>query len=611
MQVKFLTLCCILLFSICPTDGETAAPIKAVTAPPAAPVHAQKPEETLRSGKNLFRLKEYSKAQTIFETLLKENGNPQSKIRHNAQLWLSKSLFMQKQPEKAAQLLEELLKNPSINGIDPATIVEAHYDLAACRYKLGTPLSAALDFLNVALSATPAGMQAIQEQALINTKLIACTSLDGNSIASLERIARTPDLQTFLLNARMQNYLQKNHTNTFLSTIPLVDQLLRSPSISRDSQQLIESLKKRATQLSLATFKERKIGILLPVEIPVYRAAERSSASNQMFMGIHQRLLRYQMERPDILISYSVAKPSEGAENDLFSSTKQLLETSSPLVLIGPMFSNDAIEAARAAKNSKVPLITPTATDNLVTDNNPWAFQLNPTHEERGRIAARELLKTGKPQRAAAIAEKTDNLEEMAKGFLDELKQAGSKSVIYASFSGKPEDQNNLAESLGTPPGTLLDALYLPMDSPETIETTLLFLEKNRIGYKRLLGSGVWSDRKVVERFRKKISKGITFFNDYSFSGSAIETVETAKSHQKLWNTALSSNFWYGYDTMDFLLHTIDKSPDLKHSELAKAIRNAPVYNAHYTKYRFEGNNVNHYLNVILIQPDTARQPIN
>jgi len=147
------------------------------------------------------------------------------------------------------------------------------------------------------------------------------------------------------------------------------------------------------------------------------------------------------------------------------------------------------------------------------------------------------------------------------------------------------------------------------MDSPETIETTLLFLEKNRIGYKRLLGSGVWSDRKVVERFRKKISKGITFFNDYSFSGSAIETVETAKSHQKLWNTALSSNFWYGYDTMDFLLHTIDKSPDLKHSELAKAIRNAPVYNAHYTKYRFEGNNVNHYLNVILIQPDTARQP--
>ncbi|NTV93645.1 MAG: amino acid ABC transporter substrate-binding protein [Chlorobiaceae bacterium] len=514
---------------------------------------------------------------------------------------------MQKQPEKAALLLEELLKKPSTNGIDPVTTIEAHYDLAACRYKLGTPLSAAIDFLNIALSATPAGMQAIQEQALINSKLIACSSLDGDAIASLERIAKTPDLQAFLLNTRMQNYLNKKNTTTFLSSISLVDQLLVSPSLSQDSRKLMESLKKQAKQLTLTTFKEKKIGILLPVEIPVYRAAGRSSASNQIFKGIHQRILRYQMERPDILINYTVAKPSADGETDLFGITKKLVETSSPLVLIGPMFSNDAIEAARAAKNSKVPLITPTATDNLVTDNNPWAFQLNPTHEERGRIAARELMKTGKPERTAAIAEKTGNLEEMAKGFLDVLKQAGSKSVAYASFSGKPEDQNSLAESLRTPPGTLLDALYLPMDSPEIIETTLLFLEKNRIGYKRLLGSGVWADRKVAERFRKKISKGITFFNDYSFSGTPTEVSETAKSHQGLWNSALSSNFWYGYDTMDFLLRTIDNKPDLTHGELAKAIQNAPVFNAHYTKYRFDGTNVNHYLNVNMLQPDTAR----
>lgn len=546
-------------------------------------------------GKTLFVRKEYAEARKIFEEIaINSGGNPKSKSLHAARLWLAKSLFMQQDAKGAAEQLELLLKNPAATGLEPATIYEAHFDLAACRLKLGQKLPAALDYLNVGVSAAPAGMEKVRETALGNARLIACTMLDADEITALERVAKEPDLQAFFLNERMQKYLRENNTSAFKSSLPLVDTLLKSPSISPLHRQLLLSLKQQQKAITERAMKERRIGILLPLEFMVYSRSSPLPAGNRVFSGLHNRLLKQQINQPDLLVNTATASTSDHEKNP----AEKLIESHRPTLLIGPLFSAEAVDAAHAAKSAKIPLITPTATDRRITENNPWCFQLNPTHEERGRIAARELLKISKPATAAAIAEKSPHLEEMAKGFLDELKLAGTKKVVYASI-GTTTDSAAVKTVIGNLRGKSFDALYLPMDKPAVIDRTLSLLESSGTAYKHLLGSGIWDEKTVLNRFRERIPKGITIFTDYHTEYDGGKTAEIAKNQHLLWNAPLSSYFWYGYDTLDYLLNLLALKPLDKNRDLARALQSAPVFKAHYISYEFGGGNVNRSMNVL------------
>lgn len=581
-----------------------AEPAKA-PAPAAATQPAERNLQTdMAKGKSLFVRKEYAEARKLFEEIVINSGsNPKAKSLHAARLWLAKTLFMQQDAKGAAEQLELLLKNPAASGLEPATIYEAHFDLAACRLMLGQKLPAALDYLNVGVSAAPAGMEKVRETALGNARLIACTMLGADEITALERVAKTPDLQAFFLNERMQKYLRENNTGAFKSSIPLTETLLRSPSVSPLYRQLLLSLQQQQKALAKGTMKERRIGILLPLEFTVYSRSSALPAGNRVFAGLYNRLLKQQINQPELLINTATASTSGREKNP----AEKLIASHRPTLLIGPLFSAEAVEAARAAKSAKIPLVTPTATDSRITDNNPWCFQLNPTHEERGRIAARELLKTSKPEAVAAIAEKSPYLEEMAKGFLDEIKLAGTKKVVYGALAADT-DSAAAATAIGGMRGKTFDALYLPMDKPAVIDRTLSLLESSRTGYKRLLGSGIWEEKPVLTRFKGRIPNGITFFSDYHTKYDGAKTAEIASSQQLLWNTPLSAYFWYGYDTLDYLLNLLALKPVGGARELAQALRSAPLFRAHYSSYEFGGGNVNRSMNVLRHENNATRK---
>lgn len=607
-MTKKIPFFCALLLSLALQPGTTggAEPVKSAPPAGAGQPTVKNLQADMAKGKTLFARKEYAEARKLFEEIaINSGGNPKSKSLHAARLWLAKSLFMQHDTKEAAEQLELLLKNPAANGLEPAIIYEAHFDLAACRLELGQKLPAALDYLNVGVSVAPAGMEKVREAALGNARLLACTLLDADEIAALERVAKTPDLQAFLFNERMQKYLRENNPGAFKSSLPLAETLLRSPSISPLYRQLLLSLQQQQKAIAGGAMKERRIGILLPLEFTVYSRSFPQPAGNRVFSGLHNRLLKQQINQPELLVNIATASTAtSGSEK---KSAEKLIASHRPTLLIGPLFSAEAVEAARAAKSAKIPLVTPTATDSRITDNNPWCFQLNPTHEERGRIAARELLKTSKPAAAAAIAEKSPYLEEMAKGFLDELKLAGTKKVVYAAL-GATTDSAAAGAAIADIRGGSFDALYLPMDKPALIDRTLSLLESSKTGYKRLLGSGIWDEKEVFNRFSERIPKGITFFSDYHTEYDGGKTAEIAKNQQLLWNTPLSAYFWYGYDTLDYLLNLLALKPPAGNRELARALQSAPLFKAHYISYEFGGGNINRSMNVLRYENRAIRR---
>lgn len=558
----------------------------------------QGPAAQLARGKALFTGKKYDEAKKVFEEIAINTGDPKSKVLHAARLWLAKTLFMQGNAGDAAAQLDLLLKNPAADGFEPAAIYEAHFDLASCRFAGGNTMQAARDYLGVGLSAAPAGMEKVRDAALSNARLLACAMLDADQTAELERMAKTPDLQAFFLNERMQKYLRARNTDAFRKTLPRAAELLGSASLSPVYRELLGSLKAQEKAIMAGKMNEQRIGILLPLEFPVW-LRQAQPAGNRVFHGLYSRVLKQQAARPDMLLNIATASTTRGTKSRASDAAEKLVALHKPSVLIGPLFSSEAIEAADAAKQAKVAMITPTATDRRITDDNPWSFQLNPTHEERGRIVARELLKTRKPSTVAAIAEKKPLLEEMAKGFLDELKQAGVKTVVYSSFGGSAADSAATAQAIGKLSGTPLDALYLPMDNPLLIDKTLSMLQSCGATYKQLLGSGIWDEREVFSRFQSRLPKNLLFFSDYYPDTGATRSNEITRNQNQLWNSAPSPFFWYGYDTLDYLANLLALKPLNDGKSVAKALRDAPIFKAHYSSYEFGGNNVNRHMNVL------------
>lgn len=575
----------------------------------AAPVESAKKitEADLVQGRSLFAQKKYGDARKIFESIVLNSGNQQPKTLHDARLWLAKSLFMENRADEAAAQLEILLKTPQASGLDPATIYEAHFDLASCRLRLGQTLPAALDYLNIGVSAGPAGTEKIRQTALGNARLIACAMLDADEIAALERIAKTADLQAFFLNERMQKYLRSGNLAAFKSTLPLAQTLAGSQALGVFYRELLRSLPAQDKALNAKSLKEYRIGILLPLEFPVYLRSSTIPAGNRVFHGLYTRSLKHQIVQPETLLNTAVASTSENAGTSVKVAAKRLIEKHRPFVILGPLFSDETEKAAQAAKQAKVPLLSPTATDKAISSDNQWGFQLNPTHDERGRIAARELLKTSKPATAAALSEKSPYLEEMAKGFLDELMRNGTKTVIFASVDNGSETNAATTQTLNTLSGKTLDALYLPMDDPGLIDRTLSQLSTSKTDYRRLLGSGIWNESGIISRFKTRLPKGITFFSDYHTPPAAGNLAETAKHNSLIWDVQPSPYLWYGYDSLDYLLNLFSLKPIRDGKAFAGALREAPLFKAHYTSYYFSGGNVNRSMNVLHYENNTIK----
>ncbi|MBN1278148.1 MAG: ABC transporter substrate-binding protein [Chlorobiaceae bacterium] len=586
------------------TVGETVADKPVVASAQLAAQSQPIPEASLAQGKKLFARHEYAAAQKVFESILINTANQQPKTFYAARLWLAKSLFMLNYTEDAALQLNILLNNPQAPGLDPRTIYSAHFDLASCRLKLGQTLPAALDYLNVGVSAAPAGTENIRVLALRNAKLIASTMLEADEVSTLERVAKTSDLKAFFLNERMQKYLKANNYKAFRSTLPLAKALIASPSLNKFYRQLLESLTLQEKAIAANSLKEIRIGILLPLEFPIYQYSSALPAGNLVYQGIHTRTLMHQIMQPEVLLNTATASTSEETGKSVAYESERLIEKHRPMILLGPIFSNETLEASQVAKQKKIPLISPTATDRTISSGNSWSFQLNPTHEERGRIAARELLKkTSKPAAAGALSEKKPYLEEMAKGFLDELIRAGTKNIVFGTISAHPKDSDSPIPAIETIADMTLDALYLPMDDPNVIDRTLSLLASSQTDYHMLLGSEIWGEPDVISRFEKRIPKGITFFSDYHTGPASANMAEIAKKHNLVWNVPSSSYFWYGYDSLDYLVSLLSIKQVKDGKALLKALREAPVFQAHYSSYNFAGGNVNRSMNVLRYHP--------
>lgn len=267
----------------------------------------------------------------------------------------------------------------------------------------------------------------------------------------------------------------------------------------------------------------------------------------------------------------------------------RLVREDSVQAIIGPLYSEEAVAAARQANRAGVLLVVPLATDHQVSEGMRNVFQANPTFEMRGRLMARFALDRLRITRFGVIVERETAAEEFSSGFARELEARGQEVRLEFRLEGR-RDWYQLADQLGPDTLTYVDAIYAPVTGAGAQERVRALLEGLAVlsPELRLLGNGEWADlpAPAAAARHRAVHTG-----DYEPRSDTPEARGFRERYASMFGTQADNMAATGYDVAGMLLSRLADVADS--SELADAVRSGGVFNGVSKRIDFAGGNVN------------------
>lgn len=139
----------------------------------------------------------------------------------------------------------------------------------------------------------------------------------------------------------------------------------------------------------------------------------------------------------------------------------RLIEKDRVAAIIGEMISGNTIAGADHAERSKIPMVSPTATNALVTQGRKYIFRVCFIDPDQGRIAAKLVSEQWKAKTAALIYDiSQDYCVALAAFFKKEFTREGGKIVAETKFKSGDRD---FAPLLSTIKAAKPDVIYAPI----------------------------------------------------------------------------------------------------------------------------------------------------
>ncbi len=279
-------------------------------------------------------------------------------------------------------------------------------------------------------------------------------------------------------------------------------------------------------------------------------------------------------------------------------------------VIVGPLYSEEALAAAGAAETARVPLVAPLATDPRVSRGKTYVFQANPTTEVRGRAMARYALESLRARRFGIVAESgADGVSaQMAEGFHDELQREGGIVAFMTEIPARG-GWARLDETLDPDALAQVDALYLPVsgsNAESDIRNALAALDKTG-ATPRVLGNAEWHRRANTTAASRYT---VTYTNDFAPDDAdagvrRFREQYAARTGKSLTNAdfAMQRLAFAGYDLGRFLIENLDAS-----GSVGAALRRAPRYHGLALDFDFRDGQVNDALFVFRYRAGQVEQ---
>lgn len=172
------------------------------------------------------------------------------------------------------------------------------------------------------------------------------------------------------------------------------------------------------------SYSQTRIGVILPL-MQNSENAEDKVLGNEVLKGITDALDEYNASDTvnNIILKTEDTRRDPARVLDLIN---EMGSDTNIKAIIGPVFSVEISDNAGAPAFHKIPLITPTATQNFLAEDNQYIIQLNPTYETRGKLMGKYATKELNLRRFLILSEEAYGIKYAGAFTSEVLKVRGS-----------------------------------------------------------------------------------------------------------------------------------------------------------------------------------------
>jgi len=325
-----------------------------------------------------------------------------------------------------------------------------------------------------------------------------------------------------------------------------------------------------------------KVGIMLSL------SESDRVPSQQLFNGIRMAVDEHNRD-PRNRPAQMIFRDIEGGAEAAASAVSRFADEDVDLI-IGTLYSAEAVAAAERADEEGIVFMAPMATDERVSDGRRYAFQANSSMRARGRAMARFAINGLRLDSLAVITVADDRGigERLADGFIQGASELGTSINLIRILSSEAE-WYELSDTLSADTLDFVDAVYVPMASRNTSEAAGRILSTfDRFGKNiRLLGNAAWHDLPQKTHASRYT---LTYANDFNPDLSSEAYLQFGWGYYDLSGEDVGRLGVTGYDVMRFALDALNREDS---RTLVDRIRNMAPYQGFGIRIAFNGGNVN------------------
>lgn len=514
----------------------------------------------------------YRQAQGAYKSLLV--NFPTSEHAPSALLELG---ILQYNAQDYAQS-QETLRHYLSTSSAPARQAVAHYYLGRMARNRQDYVEA---LTNLKRSVETSTDTLLTEQARAEVEQIVRQHLSGEALEQLTHQYDTTYPGDVMLLQLAQFYREANSIEDEIDTLERFTTNFPAHPQWREVTERLRSL-----QATASTADSAKIGVLLPL------SGDGSYFGQRALLGLELAVATLQERDPSLPVTL-VVRDSQGDSLVAGEALRALANEEHVVGVIGPLFSQVAMDLTPVADQLGVPLISPYAPEGDFPAASPYVFRNSLTDTLQGRFIAEYAVHGLQLQRFAILHADDAYGVSLKDAFLDHLRQLGAEVVAVATYQPEVTEFSQVIRSVGgiddetlrdlragatiNPPETefseahfpIYDAIFIPgyYDKAALIAPALTFYNITGV---QLLGTDGWNASEILAIGDRSL-EGAIFVDGFFVDSPAPLVQEFVEKFRRRYAKTPDLLAAQAYDTLLLLAQAIKDGAKTRH-ELRDAL---------------------------------------
>ncbi len=528
---------------------------------------------------NMFDSGEHQKALEVFNKIVSEyDYNTKTTA---SEFFKTKIYFEQEKiPEVKKQINRFLELYPNSVYTNEIKILLVKYNLEVANYYNAYKEAISLiDFAN---------SDEYESKARKISESIALTYLNENQLQRAYDTFSEEELKALIL-LQMGKVLLKSNDN-FNAKSVLNELLVKYPN----SREYAEA--KRLVETDFGTSKDLPVKIVIGIMLPLETSSSgeyTSATPAEILEGIKYSLHEFNKSREEkvgLLI-----RDTKGDVDRIENILEEFYSISSVRAILGPIYSNEVRATLNESDFHNLAIISPTATDDDLTELSENFFQANPSFSVRGRVMAQYLYYVENKRNISVLNSIDGYSPLLAANFMEEFEQLGGtvlRKETYSNSSISFDEQVSkiYADSL------ILEGIYIPLSENAVAPMILASLVQFKLDIP-VYGNQDWLTAKGFET-SLDISNNLTFTSDYFFDYQSEDYYNFNSEFNSVTGKDINRNILYGYDAAKYLLTVIRNIEPTRANIKAKMI-SGMISTGYHNNISLGKKRINRFLNIV------------